>query len=78
MKESIVGSLDTEISNMTDEEMLAEEPVDSEVQPMGRGSVADCLGAVLGIDGDCVLQKEKRHCDIELGVWTKVKTELDS
>ncbi|WP_369436090.1 hypothetical protein [Lysinibacillus fusiformis] len=43
---SLSNSVDTELSYITDEEMLAEEPV---IQEMGVGAVASCLGAVLGI-----------------------------
>lgn len=42
-------SVDTGISYITDEEMLAEEPVGSGIQPMGVGAVASCLGVVLGV-----------------------------
>lgn len=48
---SLVDSEDTGISYMTDKELLAEEPVDSGIQPTGVGAVASCLGAVLGIGG---------------------------
>ncbi|MCW1927015.1 hypothetical protein [Bhargavaea beijingensis] len=48
---SLVKSEDTGISYITDEEMLAEKPVESEIQPMGVGAVAACLAAVLGIGG---------------------------
>ncbi len=48
---STIKSEDTGISYMTDEELLAEEPVNSEIQPMGIGSVAGCLGGVLGVGG---------------------------
>ncbi|MFS0675071.1 hypothetical protein [Ornithinibacillus sp. 179-J 7C1 HS] len=48
---SLVNSEDTGISYMTDKELLAEKPVDSEIQPMGVGAVASCLGAVLGVGG---------------------------
>ncbi|WP_197479974.1 hypothetical protein [Paenibacillus swuensis] len=48
---SLVKSVDTEIPYLTDKELLAEEPVNSGIQPMGIGTVAACLGAVLGIGG---------------------------
>lgn len=48
---SLSNSVDTTIPYITDEEMLAEEPVSSEIQPMGVGAVASCLGAVLGVGG---------------------------
>ncbi|MCE7791699.1 hypothetical protein K8O68_04550 [Salipaludibacillus sp. CUR1] len=47
---SIVNSEDTGIAYMTDEELLAEEPV-AGIQPMGIGSVAGCLAGVLGVGG---------------------------
>ncbi|HLR79135.1 MAG TPA: hypothetical protein VK119_00850 [Bacillota bacterium] len=37
--ERLVNSEDTVIFYITDEEMLAEEPVDSGIQPMGVGAV---------------------------------------
>lgn len=43
---SLSNSVDTELAYITDEEMLAEEPV---MEAMGVGAVASCLGAVLGI-----------------------------
>lgn len=46
---SITKSEDTGISYMTDEELLAEEPVDSGIQPRGIKSVAACLAGVLGV-----------------------------
>ncbi|MBY0205688.1 MULTISPECIES: hypothetical protein [Paenibacillus] len=48
---SVVKSVDTDRPYITDEEMLAEEPVNSGIQPNGFGAVAGCLGAVLGIGG---------------------------
>ncbi|MBS7426801.1 MULTISPECIES: hypothetical protein [Virgibacillus] len=36
---TLVNSEDTGISYITDEEILAEEPVDSGIQPMGVGAV---------------------------------------
>lgn len=48
---SITKSEDTGISYMTDEELLAEEPVDSGIQPMSIKSVAACLAGVLGVGG---------------------------
>ncbi|WP_434748472.1 hypothetical protein [Paenibacillus amylolyticus] len=48
---SVVKSVDTDRPYITDEEMLAEEPVNSGIQPNGIGAVAGCLGAVLGIGG---------------------------
>lgn len=48
---SSTKSEDTGISYMTDEELLAEEPVDSGIQPMSVKSVAACLAGVLGIGG---------------------------
>lgn len=47
---SVTKSEDTGISYMTNEELLAEEPVDSEeIQLMSAKSVAGCLAAVLGV-----------------------------
>lgn len=47
---SLVKSEDTGLAWKTDEEMLAEKPVDpAEIQPMGVKAVAGCLAAVLGI-----------------------------
>lgn len=46
---STTKSEDTGIPYMTDEELLAEEPVDSGIQPMSVKSVAACLGTVLGV-----------------------------
>lgn len=37
------------VSYIKDEEMLAEKPVDSEIQPMGIGAVASYLAALFGI-----------------------------
>ena len=44
-------SEDTGISYTIDEELLAEEPVDTVIQPMSVKSVAACLVAVLGVGG---------------------------
>ncbi|WP_146752161.1 hypothetical protein [Paenibacillus taichungensis] len=41
--------MDTDRPYITDEEMLAEEPVNSEIQPQSVGAVAGCLGAGLGM-----------------------------
>ena len=48
---SITKSEDSGISYMTDEELLAEEPVDSGIQPASMKSVAACLTGVLGVGG---------------------------
>ncbi|OAX46138.1 hypothetical protein gpAD87_26950 [Paenibacillus sp. AD87] len=48
---SVVKSVDTDRPYITDQEMLAEEPVNSGIQPQSVGAVAGCLGAVLGIGG---------------------------
>ncbi|WP_281486526.1 hypothetical protein [Lysinibacillus sphaericus] len=47
---SLSNSVDTELAYITDEEMLAEEPV---MEAMGVGAVASCLGAyaVIGAGG---------------------------
>nr|WP_295975688.1 hypothetical protein [uncultured Bacillus sp.] len=44
---SLVKSVDTELSYMSDEELLAEEP--SAIQPMGVKETAACVAIVLGI-----------------------------
>lgn len=46
---SFVNSQNTGISYITDEEMLAEEPLDPGVQPRSVGAVASCIGATLGV-----------------------------
>ncbi|WP_222934661.1 hypothetical protein [Paenibacillus terrae] len=48
---SVVKSVDTDRPYITDEEMLAEKPVNSGIQPQSVGKVAGCLGAVLGVGG---------------------------
>ncbi|MEI4789842.1 hypothetical protein WAX46_05815 [Bacillus sp. FJAT-53060] len=47
MDGSLVKSVDTELSYMSDEELLAEEP--SAIQPMGVKATAACIAAVLGV-----------------------------
>lgn len=48
---STIKSEDTGIPYMTDEDLLAEEPVDSGIQTMSVKSVAGCLAGVLGVGG---------------------------
>nr|WP_236702419.1 hypothetical protein [Alkalicoccobacillus plakortidis] len=47
---SLLKSVDTDLAYMDDEELLSENTVDpSEVEVMGVGAVAACIGAVLGV-----------------------------
>src|SRR5690625_449050 len=51
----LYSSEDTGIAYMTDEELLAEDPISSDIKLMGVGAVASCLAAVLGIGGTVAL-----------------------